>query len=54
MSRTVWKTPRRTRLVLSLFRLVTLPPGLYKARQGPLSHISSHGVHLHHLVIVPN
>jgi hypothetical protein len=42
MSRTVWKTPRRTRLVLSLLRLVTLPPGLYKARQGPLSSIQSH------------
>jgi hypothetical protein len=56
MSCTVWKTHRRTRLVLSLFRLVTLPPGLYKARQGPISHhlISSHGVQLHHLVIVSN
>jgi hypothetical protein len=46
MSPTVWKTPRRTRLVLSLFRLVTLPPGLYKARQGPFSHhlISRHTI----------
>jgi hypothetical protein len=42
MSCTVWKTPRRTRLVLSLLRLVTLPPGLYKARQGPFSRNTTH------------
>jgi hypothetical protein len=39
---------------LSLLRLVTLPPGLYKARHGPFSSInSSHGVQLHQPVIVP-
>jgi hypothetical protein len=38
-----------TTSTLSSNRLVTLPPGIYKARQGPLSH------HLHHhLVNTPN
>jgi hypothetical protein len=45
MSGSMSSTPSRTRLVLSpQNRLVTLPPGLYKVRQGPLSH------HQHHLV----
>jgi hypothetical protein len=43
---------------LSLLRFVTLPPGLYKARQGPISRIISSNINpqrtITHPVIVPN
>jgi hypothetical protein len=44
MSEPMYSTPTRVRLELYPNRLVTLPPGEYKARQGPLS------IYPHHLV----
>jgi hypothetical protein len=55
MSRTVWKTPRRTRLVLSPYSdLQPCLPDYIRRGRDPSLIISSHGVQLHHLVIVPN